>query len=221
MYRKIKMINVFLIIFLGILILNKINFNQESVVALETDAVEKNLMIVAHPDDETLWGGSHLIDDDYLVVCVTCGVREDRVEEFEQAMKKTDDEFIILGYPDKVDGKQSNWDDVYDDLEDELKNLINQRNWKIIVTHNPDGEYGHNHHKMVSKIVTKVSDKNKLYYFGKYYDEDDLEDETKISEKNYDKKLELIEVYETQRFVKDLHGQMFEYENWIPYSEWK
>ena len=30
------------------------------------------LMIVAHPDDETLWGGGHLIDGDYVVVCVTC-----------------------------------------------------------------------------------------------------------------------------------------------------
>ena len=27
-----------------------------------------NLMIVAHPDDETLWGGAHLIKDNYLVV---------------------------------------------------------------------------------------------------------------------------------------------------------
>lgn len=30
-------------------------------------------MIVAHPDDETLWGGSHLIDDNYLVVCMSNG----------------------------------------------------------------------------------------------------------------------------------------------------
>ena len=29
------------------------------------------LMIVAHPDDESLWGGAHLAKDRYLVVCLT------------------------------------------------------------------------------------------------------------------------------------------------------
>ena len=40
------------------------------------------LMVVAHPDDELLWGGLHLIDDDYLVVCITCGPNKVRVNEF-------------------------------------------------------------------------------------------------------------------------------------------
>ena len=31
------------------------------------------LMIVAHPDDETIWGGAELLKDNYLVVCITCG----------------------------------------------------------------------------------------------------------------------------------------------------
>lgn len=30
-----------------------------------------NLMIVAHPDDETLWGGAHLSDGGWFVVCLT------------------------------------------------------------------------------------------------------------------------------------------------------
>lgn len=32
------------------------------------------LMIVAHPDDELIWGGAHLLEDDYLVVCITRGM---------------------------------------------------------------------------------------------------------------------------------------------------
>ena len=31
----------------------------------------ESLMIVAHPDDETIWGGSHLLKGHYLVVCLT------------------------------------------------------------------------------------------------------------------------------------------------------
>ena len=41
----------------------------------------KKLMIVAHPDDESLWGGNGLYHEKYLVVCMTCGVDEKRVEE--------------------------------------------------------------------------------------------------------------------------------------------
>lgn len=31
----------------------------------------ESLMIVAHPDDETIWGGSHLINGNYTVLCIT------------------------------------------------------------------------------------------------------------------------------------------------------
>ena len=31
------------------------------------------LMIVAHPDDDVIWGGAHLMDGDYYVVCITNG----------------------------------------------------------------------------------------------------------------------------------------------------
>ena len=46
-------------------------------------------MIVAHADDDLLWGGMHLIKDKYVVVCVTCGTNELREKEFEKAMKLT------------------------------------------------------------------------------------------------------------------------------------
>ena len=32
-----------------------------------------NVMIVAHPDDETLWGGEQLLKENYLVICITNG----------------------------------------------------------------------------------------------------------------------------------------------------
>ena len=54
------------------------------------------LMIVAHPDDESFWGGAHLLEDDYLVVCITCGPVKRRVEEFKKAMAITKDEYIMI-----------------------------------------------------------------------------------------------------------------------------
>ena len=38
----------------------------------------ESLMIVAHPDDETIWGGSHLINGNYTVLCITNGNNKKR-----------------------------------------------------------------------------------------------------------------------------------------------
>lgn len=179
-----------------------------------------NLMIVAHPDDDYIWGGSHLIDDDYLVVCITCGVKRVRALEFKKAMDKTDDKYIMLGYPDKTNGKRDNWDLVYDDITKDLKKIIEYKNWNIIVTHNPDGEYGHIHHKMTSNIVTSLTGDN-LYYFGRYYKKNDIpSDLVKISDENMEiKKNELIPIYASQKSTMKVLGHMFDYENWVSKDE--
>ena len=44
----------------------------------------KKLMIVAHPDDETLWGGGKLFKDRYFVVCLTNGYHSRRANEFKK-----------------------------------------------------------------------------------------------------------------------------------------
>ena len=49
----------------------------------------ESLMIVAHPDDETIWGGSHLINGNYTVLCITNGNNKKRKKEFMNVMKKT------------------------------------------------------------------------------------------------------------------------------------
>lgn len=124
--------------------------------SLEEEVPKKiNLMIVAHPDDETLWGGANLIQDDYYVVCVTCGNISYRDEEFKKVMLLTGNDFEFLGYPDVVNGYISNWKNYTDSITNDLKRIINSRDWNKVVTHNPDGEYGHFHHKKVSS-----------YFFG-------------------------------------------------------
>ena len=124
----------------------------------------KKLMIVAHPDDEVLWGLSELVNDKYFVVCITCGSRYDRVKEFERVMKYLNTDYIMLDYPDKVNGERSNWKSEYSSITNDLKRIITYKKWDKVVTHNKEGEYGHIHHKMTNKIVTGISTDN-LYYF--------------------------------------------------------
>ena len=185
-----------------------------------------NLMIVAHPDDETIWGGAHLLEDNYLVVCITCGPNKTRVEELKKALNISNDKYLMLGYPDKTNGKKDNWDTSKEGITKDLTKIITYKNWKNIVTHNEDGEYGHIHHKLSHKIVKSIYEKEKiqgkLYFFGKYYKKTDIDlykdTLTPISESSKNIKVnQMIDVYKSQSFITSMFGHMFPYENWQEY----
>ncbi len=175
------------------------------------------LMIVAHPDDETIWGANHLLKDDYLVVCITCGNNKIRVNEINKALKYSNDKLIMLNFPDKILGKRSNWKNDEEEIKKDIKKILEYKNWDVVVTHNPDGEYGHIHHKMTSKIVTNLYDKDNLYYFGKYYKKNDIKDikvKNKLNKKELKNKKKMLDVYKSQGFIDDKFGHMYPYENW-------
>ena len=69
-----------------------------------------SVMFVAHPDDETIWGGSHLLKKHYLVVCLTNGNNKTRKKEFMNVMKATHNTGVMFNYPDKTNGQRDNWD---------------------------------------------------------------------------------------------------------------
>lgn len=187
------------------------------------------IMIVTHPDDEMIWGGGHLIEDDYFVVCVTCGMDDYRVKEFEKSMKDTDEAYVMLEYPRVVDPKLSrefNWK-AASYLTQDLENIINLKKWNIIVTHNPEGEYGHKYHKLTSQIVTalvKEEDRDKFFYFGKWYSLDNLDklSTRTLSENIYKQKVDIINGnYVSQKNAINYNFHMFKNENWIRYKDWK
>lgn len=74
LFKKSIVINFILISIVVVSSILIYNYNYVSKDLSKIDLNKaKKLMIVAHPDDETLWGGAHLLEDDYLVVCITCG----------------------------------------------------------------------------------------------------------------------------------------------------
>lgn len=228
--RAIKIIIILLfIIIIGVAIYYKVGPKDKKKRMDNFDSVNindvQNLMIVAHPDDETIWGGAHLLDGNYLVVCITCGVDATRLEEFKKVMDATNNQYIYLGYPDKTNGERDDWSTSFDNITTDLEKIYALKDWNMVVTHNPDGEYGHIHHKMTSKIMTNVAhNKENLYYFGKYYSKKRMESENpkleEISQEQYEQKLKLIDLYVTQEFIKTTFDQMFPYENFTSYEKW-
>jgi LmbE family N-acetylglucosaminyl deacetylase len=116
------------------------------------------LLIVAHPDDELLWGGANLLrEPGWLVVCATNAEHPVRSKEFAKTMS----------FCNATQFKMYNVKDVYteDDVisdrlfvgsefETRLTDLAKQ-SWKVVLTHNEQGEYGHAHHKSVHRLVLK------------------------------------------------------------------
>lgn len=183
------------------------------------------LMIVAHPDDETLWGGGHLLEEDYLVVCITCGRSRTRANEFEKVMKETNDAYIMLGYKDAFFNMKSKWVNIKENIEKDIQDILNLKDWQVVVTHNPEGEYGHLHHILTSNIVTEVYHGDNLYYFGHYYHKNNIseviDELIPLNEKTFRiKKDILLKNYRSQFYPKNKHRQMMLYENWVKKSEW-
>lgn len=201
-------------------------YSIEELNKLDLSNYEK-LIISTHPDDEMFWAGGHLLMDDYLVVCVTCGMDANRQKEFEKSMKDTEDKYIMLQYPRSVDpslNREFDWR-ATSYLTQDLENIINLKNWEVVVTHNPAGEYGHKYHKLTSQVVTAlVKDKSKLYYFGIHYNTDELDKLSTDTLKDdiYNRKLEIIKKnYLSQSISAQKHGHMFRNENFIKFSDWK
>ena len=187
------------------------------------------LMVVAHPDDETLWGGAHLTEGGWFVVCLTNGYNEVRKNEFYEVIKEFGCEGMILSYPDLLaNGQRSTWTTECTSIAKDLNTVLKYKHWGMVATHNPNGEYGHIHHKMTSKLVTEEFYKTywgtNLYYFGNWYSarrlptmEDSLR---KVPEAALEKKLEALKLYTSQKGAVASNIHMAEYENWIRATEW-
>lgn len=115
------------------------------------------LMIVAHPDDEVLWGGLNLLSQPgWFVVCSTHANHPERSQEFYKTMKLIggDIRFKMFDVPDVFTYDDRVADALYNDTPFDLclRELASQ-SWKVVLTHNEVGEYGHAHHKKVHRMV--------------------------------------------------------------------
>lgn len=188
----------------------------------------KNVMIIAHPDDETLWAGDHIVKEKYLIICLTNGDSSIRKKEFEKAMELTGNYGIILKYPDNPKNIKNNWKKVKNPIRNDIEYILNYKKWDTIITHNPDGEYGHIQHKFTSMMVTngcvKLGLTNKLEYFGKFYKTSYLLNHTipgALDLQDAQAKENLMgQVYQSQGYAHRIFDHMIPYEKFIPYKDW-
>lgn len=179
------------------------------------------LVVVAHPDDETIWMGGTIFAHKRVrwTIYALCKKSDpDRVSRFRHAMKALGARGIISDLED--DDDRMSIKELSRIAEKLIMRELRQRSFDYIFTHERDGEYGNLRHKGVHRVVknllkSKKLQAKKLYCFAyemhksdKYAASQKKADfEIKLSKQVFDKKIKII---------RDIYGfqpNSFEYQS--------
>ena len=115
----------------------------------------RKLMIIAHPDDEALFFSRILQSDDkdLAVFCLTNGYDPVRRSEFYRAMSHYGVDGHIMKLPDRTVFSFLFCDTV---VSWKLRALSRRYgSCETVYTHSPEGEYGHRHHRIIGRNVSR------------------------------------------------------------------
>ena len=123
----------------------------------------KVAIIVAHPDDETLWAGGTILNHpewNCFIVCLSRLSDPDRSERFYRALRTLKSNGIMGDMddgPDQFPLKDK-------EVEEVIIQLLPPTDYDLIITHDPSGEYTrHLRHEEVSRAVISLWNGNKIY----------------------------------------------------------
>ena len=127
---------------------------------------EKNLksvaIIVAHPDDETLWAGGTILSHPSwrcFIISLCRGNDSDRAPKFYEALNVLKSDGIMGDLDDGPEQKPLDEKEV----EFAITELLPPLHFDLIITHNPSGEYTkHLRHEEISKAVMTLWQNGKL-----------------------------------------------------------
>jgi len=161
---------------------------------------KKVLVIIAHPDDETIWVGGTLLKNkdkwDVTIISLCRKDDKDRAPKFKKVCKELNAKGFISDLDDSEQGdfKKISNKDIINRVQQFLKQNIN---YDYIFTHAKNGEYGHIRHIEVHNAVVEMLNnkqlKSKKVFFFSYIK--DKKTEICYIDRNADKLIRLKNIY--------------------------
>jgi LmbE family N-acetylglucosaminyl deacetylase len=119
-------------------------------------------LIVAHPDDETLWAGGTILSNpswNWFIVCLCRRSDTERATKFNKTLKVLQSTGIMGDLDDGPDQKPLEQIDV----EQSILDLLSSKHFDLIITHSPSGEYTrHIRHEEISDAVIHLWQSGKI-----------------------------------------------------------
>lgn len=172
---------------------------------------KKAIVIVAHPDDETIWMGGCLLR--YRNIAWTCfslcrASDRDRAPKFRRVCERYNANCVIA---DLDDDDKLSLEDATFEAEKLIQDRLQGKSFDYVFCHGASGEYGHERHLAVNRAVnnllsSKILCPEAIFYFA--YENDEKRDYKVVSSKEANLLVELTdkEYREKKRIVSEMYG---------------
>lgn len=155
----------------------------------------KGLVIVAHPDDETMFCGGTIakLKWDWTVVSAAHSLDSPRGREFAAACNVLGARPIMLAV--RYQGKQATSPIDGAEVRRRLLATVCLDEYDVVLTHNEDGEYGHRDHIVVNSVVGELRNRA-IWWFG--FNESTFDLAIKLDNRAREAKRAAMEQYQSQ-----------------------